>query len=39
MIGFIIGAMVGGCIGVAVMCLCRIAADADRNMEEKENDG
>ena len=36
MIGFIIGAMVGGCVGVVVMCLCRVASDADRNMEDNQ---
>lgn len=37
MIGFILGAMFGGCVGVAVMCLCRAAGDADRHMETEEN--
>ena len=34
MIGFIIGAMFGGCVGVVVMCLCKAAGDADRRKEE-----
>lgn len=38
MIGFIIGIMVGGCVGVVVMCLCRVASDADRQMEKESED-
>lgn len=34
MIGFIIETMFGGCVGVAVMCLCRTAGDADRHIDD-----
>ncbi|WP_294909845.1 DUF3789 domain-containing protein [uncultured Ruminococcus sp.] len=37
MIGFIIGLFLGTFIGVAVMCLCNVAAKADRDMEEHKN--
>lgn len=37
MIGFIIGLFVGGCVGVVVMCLCRVAGDADRQTEMEED--
>lgn len=39
MIGFIVGTMFGGCVGVVVMCLCRVASDADRQMEDEKHDG
>jgi len=38
MIGFIIGTMFGGCVGVVVMCLCRAAGDADRQTGDGEHD-
>lgn len=33
MIGFIIGAIVGGCLGLLWGCCCRVAGDADRDKE------
>lgn len=35
MIGFIIGLFVGAFIGVAVMCFCNAASDADENMKRQ----
>lgn len=39
MIGFLIGCMVGGTVGIFTMCLCRAAAEADRcmNITDSEN--
>ena len=34
MIGFIVGALVGGTLGVTTMCLCSAASEADRHIEE-----
>ena len=34
MIGFIIGLLVGGFLGVFVMCLCNVVSRADNNMEQ-----
>lgn len=34
MIGFIKGLFVGAFIGVAVMCFCNAASNADENMEK-----
>lgn len=34
MIGFIIGLFVGAFIGVALMCLCKAASNADKNMKK-----
>lgn len=34
MIGFFIGCMVGGTVGVVSMCLCSAAAAADRHPDE-----
>ncbi len=33
MLGFIIGCMVGGTVGVTAMCLCNAAAASDRHIE------
>lgn len=33
MVGFFIGLFVGGFIGVAVMCCCNVASQADRDEE------
>lgn len=33
-IGFIIGLFVDAFIGVALMCLCNAASNADKNMEK-----
>lgn len=33
MVGFIIGAIVGGCLGLFFGCCCRVAGDADRDKE------
>ena len=30
MIGFIIGAMLGGCLGLLWGCCCRVASEADK---------
>lgn len=38
MIGFIIGLFIGVFIGVCVMCLCNVAARADRYMDENKNE-
>lgn len=38
MIWFIIGAFVGGIVGVSVMCLCFTAAEADRQLMEDDSD-
>lgn len=41
MLGFIIGLFLGAFIGVAVMCLCSVASEADEDTENykyaKEN--
>ncbi|MBR1763829.1 MAG: DUF3789 domain-containing protein [Ruminococcus sp.] len=34
MIGFLIGTLLGGAAGVATMCMCSVAAEADRHLEE-----
>ena len=34
MIGFIIGLLVGGFLGVFVMCLCNVASRADDEIEK-----
>ena len=36
MIGFIIGCMVGGTVGIFTMCLCRTAAEADKCMDSTD---
>lgn len=33
MLGFIIGCMVGGTVGVTAMCLCNAASESDRHMQ------
>ena len=39
MIGFVIGAFVGGAVGVTTMCMCAVAGSADRELEtRKHND-
>ena len=35
MIGFIIGLFVGAFIGVALMCLCNAASNADEDMKPR----
>lgn len=37
MIGFLIGTLVGGAAGVATMCMCSVAAEADRHIEEHDS--
>ena len=32
MLGFLIGCMVGGTVGVTAMCLCAAASNADRHL-------
>ncbi|MCR5141539.1 MAG: DUF3789 domain-containing protein [Ruminococcus sp.] len=34
MLGFILGAMTGGTLGVVAMCLAQTAGEADRLMEQ-----
>lgn len=34
MIGFLIGAVLGGTVGVTAMCMCSVASEADRHMNE-----
>ena len=36
MIGFIIGLLIGGFLGVFVMCLCNVASRADDDMEKMD---
>ncbi len=36
MIGFIVGCMVGGTVGVFTICLCRAASDADKCMDSTD---
>lgn len=36
MLKFIIGTMVGGMVGVTTMCLCIVAGDNDRRLDETE---
>lgn len=38
MIGFIVGCMVGGMVGIFTMCLCRAASDADKCMDSTDSD-
>lgn len=38
MVGFFIGLFVGGFVGVAVMCCCNVASQADRNDERLSQD-
>lgn len=38
MLGFIIGLMVGVTTGVAAMCLCKAASDADKCMDYTDSD-
>lgn len=38
MIGFIVGCMVGGTIGIFTMCLCIAASDADKCMDSTDSD-
>lgn len=38
MIGFIVGCMVGGTVGIFTMCLCRAASDADKCMDSTDSD-
>ncbi len=37
LIGFIIGLFLGAFIGVTTMCLCNVASNADKDMEEHIN--
>ena len=37
MTGFIIGMTVGAFIGVVVMCLCRVSAEADRTSDSNND--
>lgn len=36
MIGFIVGCMVGGTVGIFTMCLCRVASVADKCMDSTD---
>ena len=36
MIGFVIGALLGGTVGVTTMCICSVAGQSDRELEEEE---
>ncbi len=36
MIGFIVGCMFGGTVGIFTMCLCRVASDADKCMDSTD---
>lgn len=38
MLVFILGLMVGGTTGVAAMCLCKTASDADKCMDSTDSD-
>ncbi|MDE6788491.1 MAG: DUF3789 domain-containing protein [Ruminococcus sp.] len=38
MIGFIVGCMVGGTVGIFTMCLCRAASEADKCMDSTDSD-
>ena len=38
MLVFILGLMVGGTTGVAAMCLCKAASDADKCMNITDSD-
>lgn len=38
MLGFIIGLFLGAFIGVAVMCLCSVASEADKNKKEGKDE-
>lgn len=38
MIGFLIGCVVGGAVGVFAMCLCRVASDADKCTDYTDSD-
>ncbi len=38
MIGFLIGCMVGGTVGIFIMCLCRAASEADKCMDSTDFD-
>ncbi len=35
MIGFIIGAMLGGCLGLLWGCCCRVGREADKDMDDR----
>lgn len=37
MVGFIIGLLSGGFVGICVMCLCNAASKADSEMENRFN--
>ena len=36
MIGFIVGCIVGGTVGIFTMCLCRVASEADKCMDSTD---
>lgn len=36
MLGFILGTIFGGTVGVFAMCLCKAASDADRYMNHTD---
>lgn len=36
MIGFIVGCMVGGTVGILTMCFCRVASEADKCMDSTD---
>ncbi len=37
MLGFILGSIFGGTVGVFTICLCKVASDADRCMNHTDN--
>ena len=37
MLTFLAGMMTGGAVGVLVMCLCAVAGNADRQMDDRQN--
>lgn len=34
MVSFIVGVLVGGFLGVLIMCMCNVASKADEDMEK-----
>ena len=38
MLGFILGAVFGGTVGAFAMCMCKVASDADRCMNQTDSE-
>lgn len=38
MLGFILGSIFGGTVGVLAMCMCKAASDADKCMNQTDNE-